>query len=75
MGGSCPAPRLRPIPQMYPRPPPPYDGYAPSLFGKKDWHAELEKAAAFCGAAKPDLVQVLVSYTSGCLLGGGVGGR
>lgn len=50
-------------------PPPPYDGYAPSLFGKKDWRCELDKAAASCQATV-DLVQVLVSRGGGSVHSG-----
>jgi len=47
-------------------PPPAYDGYMPSLFGKKDYKCELNKAAALCGKAV-DIVPVLVARGGGSL--------
>jgi len=51
-------------------PPPPYEGYTPALFGRKDWRCELHKAAGHCKAAV-DLVQVLVPRGGGSVHGGG----
>lgn len=44
--------------------PPPFEGYAQSLFGKRDWRCELDKAAAYCDATV-ELVQVLARRGGG----------
>lgn len=46
--------------------PPPYGGYAPALFGKKDYMCELQKAAAHCGET-PHVIQVLVPRGGGSI--------
>lgn len=51
-------------------PSPPYEGYTPSLFGRKDFRAELHKAAEYC-QANLDLVQVLVPRGGGSIHTGG----
>jgi len=46
--------------------PPPYDGYTPALFGKKDYRCELDKAATYCDQ-RVDIVQVLVPQGGGSI--------
>eukprot|EP00747_Dinoflagellata_sp_TGD_P184312 gnl/TRDRNA2_/TRDRNA2_39836_c0_seq1.p1 gnl/TRDRNA2_/TRDRNA2_39836_c0~~gnl/TRDRNA2_/TRDRNA2_39836_c0_seq1.p1 ORF type:complete len:296 (+),score=47.73 gnl/TRDRNA2_/TRDRNA2_39836_c0_seq1:100-987(+) len=41
-------------------------GFAPSLFGKKDWRLQMDEAAALCGE-QPQLVQVLVPRGGGSI--------
>eukprot|EP00928_Gymnodinium_smaydae_P042913 TRINITY_DN28858_c0_g1_i1.p1 TRINITY_DN28858_c0_g1~~TRINITY_DN28858_c0_g1_i1.p1 ORF type:complete len:360 (+),score=84.68 TRINITY_DN28858_c0_g1_i1:50-1129(+) len=43
-----------------------YDGYTPSLFGKKDYRVELDKAAAH-NDAKPEIIQVLARRGGGSI--------
>merc|ERR1712217_752144 len=50
-------------------PPPPYEGYTPSLFGKKDWRCELDKAAAYCNETV-ELTMVLVPRGGGSIHSG-----
>jgi len=46
--------------------PPPYEGYSRSLFGRKDWHEELIKAAAYSDESI-HLAQVLVPQGGGSI--------
>lgn len=47
-------------------PAPPFDGYTPALFGKRDYRSELNKAACLAGA-EPEITQVLVRRGGGSL--------